>query len=331
MNLKAAIKKTFLYSLYKLLRSKYVYLLRQYYYKERKKYIHGMKNGKKVYYLIQRRGSETVGLCSHFITNIAQIKYAIDCGYVPYIDMETIKNLYNQGETVNSWEFYFQQPNKEENGIGYKQFVKNKNIILSRNYAELKEFPNSNILNDSERTSMWHYYYKHYMKLNLETDKYIETEYHRLINENDKVLGVLCRGTDYISLKPPNHPVQPDINQMIEKIEQVYSEQKCTKIYLVTEDATFYDKISSRFPDIVVSSNKNYVEYNDENEKEYIGNVLKEKCDIRQNGLEYLTSIVILSRCNCIVAGRTSGTIAAHIMADGKFEYAYYFDLGRYT
>ena len=51
--------------------------------------------------------------------------------------------------------------------------------------------------------------------------------------------------------------------------------------------------------------------------------------DPYERGIEYLTSIYLLSRCNGLVAGRTTGTVGACIMAE-KYEFRYIFSLGRY-
>ena len=51
--------------------------------------------------------------------------------------------------------------------------------------------------------------------------------------------------------------------------------------------------------------------------------------DIYTRGLNYLITILILAKCNCIVAGRTSGTVGAALLTDG-WEYSYFFDLGYY-
>lgn len=52
----------------------------------------------------------------------------------------------------------------------------------------------------------------------------------------EKVLGVLCRGTDYVSLRPYNHPVQPSVPNMLQKADEMLRYYKLEYIYLVTED-----------------------------------------------------------------------------------------------
>ena len=39
------------------------------------------------------------------------------------------------------------------------------------------------------------------VKLNEETDRYINEEYNRIIDKNTRILGVLCGSTDYVGAK----------------------------------------------------------------------------------------------------------------------------------
>ena len=51
--------------------------------------------------------------------------------------------------------------------------------------------------------------------------------------------------------------------------------------------------------------------------------------DYYLRGKEYLTTIVMLSRADCFIGGRTSGTVGMMLLSDG-FEYSYVYNLGRY-
>ena len=51
--------------------------------------------------------------------------------------------------------------------------------------------------------------------------------------------------------------------------------------------------------------------------------------DAYQEGMDYLVTIVTLSKCNCFVGGHTSGTVGVILMNE-KFDYQYIFDLGLY-
>ena len=42
----------------------------------------------------------------------------------------------------------------------------------------------------------------------------------RLFNNSKNILGVLTRGTDYISKKPKDHPIQPNITDVINDVSK---------------------------------------------------------------------------------------------------------------
>ena len=90
---------------------------------------YGKENPDKTFYVI-RRASCKVGLFSHVMTNMGLVKYALDRGYIPVIDMQNTKNTYlepDQVGKVNAWEFYFEQPC----GYSLRDIKKSKNVILS--------------------------------------------------------------------------------------------------------------------------------------------------------------------------------------------------------
>ena len=45
-------------------------------------------------------------------------------------------------------------------------------------------------------------------------------------------------------------------------------------------------------------------------------------------GLEYLSSIILLSRCTSLIGGNCGGTMAALFFNDSRYEYTHIFDLG---
>jgi hypothetical protein len=51
--------------------------------------------------------------------------------------------------------------------------------------------------------------------------------------------------------------------------------------------------------------------------------------DIINNALDYLSCILLLSKCGYLVAGRTSGTVGAYIFSSG-YKDEFLFNLGLY-
>lgn len=48
------------------------------------------------------------------------------------------------------------------------------------------------------------------------------------------------------------------------------------------------------------------------------------------SGLEYLSSIILLSRCTALVGGNCGGTLGALFFNDEKYEFVHVFNLGLY-
>ena len=57
--------------------------------------------------------------------------------------------------------------------------------------------------------------------------------------------------------------------------------------------------------------------------------LITEKNDKYLKGREYLINILLLAKCNCLVAGSVGGTYGALLLSEG-YEYQFVFDLGFY-
>ena len=140
-------------------------------------------------------------------------------------------------------------------------------------------------------------------------------------------MGILARGTDYITSRPKGHPIQPTVEQIIKKAKEVAKIKSCKKIYLATEDATIFQKLKETFGDRLVAPEvERYETKGSENINDLVSKNEKDKV---QKGKEYLLSILMLANCDCIVAGNAGGTHGALLMGKG-YEYQYIFNLGVY-
>lgn len=295
-------------------------------YKWRERHISlGEENKDKTFYVI-RRASCRVGLFSYVMTNLGQIEYAVKHGYVPIIDMQNNENTYLEQSLigrVNVWEYYFQQPC----GYTLNDIKHSRNIILSNGIiTEKTDYPSYNMISDKEEYKRWHSISKKYLLLNNSINEEIDTVYESMFGKDD-VLGVLCRGTDYIRLHPPGHPVQPTITQMIKKAKEMQLKYQCKWIYLATEDEEYYQAFYNEFGSRLKVTeakrchqkgifNINDISYGRDNER-----FLK--------GKEYLINIALLAKCPYLLAGAVGGTYGALLLSDGYKE-DYIFDLGLY-
>jgi len=281
------------------------------------------KNNK--YYIIQRKAY--VGLFSYVQTSLAHIGYAIAKGYIPIIDMKNHSNTYLENDKIgkeNSWEYYFQQPYNFS-----LDDIKNKKNVIKSSKIFFPTLPAYGNLNDYYINNYWYVIFNNYFRLNKKTEEYCNNEYREISNKG-KILGVLCRGTDYIIKKPFNHPIQPEIDNVIKKIKDCIIEWKCDYIYLATDEKKTLNRFENEFPSRILTNKRMYYDNHDYSNMYITEATHNRDNDKYLNGLEYLSSIMILSKCNCLISGITSGSLAAIYINGGKYENKYIFNLGKY-
>ena len=286
----------------------------------------GKENPDKTFYIIRRRDLYC-GLFSLFITNLKRIDDAIKQGYIPVIDMQNDFNIYLSEDKIgkeNAWEYYFEQPmGYSLNDIGHSRNV----IIGSGAVPEMFPYLDIKFLTgESGELEYWRQQVRRYISLSETAKKRVEEEYHRLFAVDDKVLGVKCRGTDYANGKPKNHPIQPTPEQALARADEIMREHSCTKVFLATEDAAFYELFSAHFGDRLIANKTSYMRYQG-------GSVGKEEYEghdsAYESGMEYLITTMLLAKCDCLCAGCVSATVGALLLTEG-YEYTYLFDLGIY-
>lgn len=283
---------------------------------------YGNENADKTFYVI-RRAQCQCGLFSYVTTCLGGINYAINKGFIPVIDMQNEVNTYLQPNLVgkeNSWEYFFEQP------VGYtlQDIGNSQNIILSDGIAEhIDKMPDYLVGWNENVYEYWHDISKKYLKIN---SKLIENYSSSLSLNFERTIGVLARGTDYITLKPSKHPIQPTAMELIKIIDEMLEGSKYSYIYLATEDEDIYLEMKDRYGDKLIAPKT--VRYSSSE----IGNINRTEALMKDPylaGVDYLKSIWILSKCNALVAGNVSGTIGALLLND-KYEYKYIFNKGLY-
>lgn len=182
-------------------------------------------------------------------------------------------------------------------------------------------------LNRTNLHRKWEQIYKRNIRFQEPVYNYICTEYESILKNKKRVLGVLARGTDYVQSKPYNHPVQPSIEAILDKCEEI--KESWDYIYLATEEQAIEKKFREKYGDQILINKRQYYDGNYQNKWLYDVH-LERKNDAFLRGLEYLSSINLLSKCNCLIAGLCGGTQAALIMNDNYYDYVYLFDLGNY-
>lgn len=296
--------------------------IRTLYYRETNK-SYGNENADKTFYVIRRQDSYIgCGLFSHVITTTAGIKYALDNGYIPIVDMKNYPNLYisrSELHRVNAWEYYFEQPC----GYSLDDIRKSQHIILSDG-GIMKNRPDA--MQAPEEFKIWKQIAENYVRIRPEIKEAMDNEWSILVEPGERVLGVLCRGTDYTSKRPKNHPVQPSLSMVNDKIKN-FRGGGYSKIFLATEDKRIFNEMKMRYKDRLITNKKCWVDYID---GKGIGafNVNRENNNFLK-GLEYLTTIYMLSKCQGLIAGQCGGTTGALLFND-SYDMRFIWDLGRY-
>ncbi len=144
-----------------------------------------------------------------------------------------------------------------------------------------------------------------------------------------KVLGVLARGTDYITSKLGNDRKHATAEQMITVIQKWMDEDGYDKIFLATEDDDILKKIRAAFPKkiIAISQKRTSVKelkkagavlLNDYEAKKRSGQALKDA--LEDTTVNYFYALYMLARCDSFLcSGQCNGWYTVRSLKKGKF------------
>jgi len=299
---------------------------------------YGSKNPNAIFYVI-RRNPPGAGLMSNYLYVLGHIKIAIKRSMIPIVDMVNYRTLYNENEsicgTMNPWEYYFEQPNQLHT---LDDVYQSKNVVLSS-----LEFPHHEVgytINECRNKYIIKDYYSYifkYIKLNKNTEQYINDFSTKNNFSAGGVLGVSVRGTDYVRLRPAGHPVQPDVETIIETARKLMEKWSFTRIYLSSEEEAVLELFRRAFPNQIIAIDRMRVpiDYEPQVAKYMPGECnedvkFKRIFDKYNTGLEYLAEMVLLTKCDFLLCAMTSGNAAAIFMNGGEYLGKEIFDLGVY-
>lgn len=281
------------------------------------------------YLIIKRECDHSVlGLFAYYVTNLSWIEFALRHQITPVIDMKNYANTFhreNEVGKINTWEMFFKQPC----GIGVEEaLASGKARYVWNDIPDYQPNDSLDFLYNNAIITLYHNIAEKYIQFQPEVLKILKEKEKEILEpyKAQRILGVLARGTDYTSLKPYFNPIQPDLEQITKAIEKYFHRYDCQKIYVATEDEKILERLIDIYGDKLLYTNqkriRNTTTYLNDN-KEFTDR------DPFERGVEYLSSIYLLSKCNGLVAGRTTGTVGACIMAE-NYEFRYIFSLGRY-
>lgn len=283
------------------------------------------KNNIVAEYGLIRRNSEKCGLFSYFITAMGGINYCIENNLKPVVDMNYGNNMYKIKDEDNSWEFFFEQPYplqlKDIDDYDTAMIVKCEEID-KRPKLDMDFFTNEIAVD------YWRKFTRKYIHLSQTAKLYYKIFEKEYLPEEIRrqTIGVLARGTDYTNLKPLGHPVQPTFEELRDKTIELMDRNACQYIFLVTEDLAMQSRFEEQFEkQIIIPKTKRFSDTG----SKYLAEIKVVDEELLKNAYDYLSSIILLSKCKCLVAGRTSGTVGAYIFSEG-FDEVYLFNKGKY-
>lgn len=246
-----------------------------------------------------------------YLNNMVSLMfYALMEGCIPFL-----ADNKNGDNNAFWWEWYFEQP--------INTYFKNADYDkCTRRVCKLKDYFGPAFIDafrmDSVEFLAWHAIYKNLVVLNDKTKQYIERDI-ASISFDGNTLGTLLRGTDYVALKPQGHPKQPSLDELIYEVKLEVEKKNYSALYIATEEKRIFDAIREAIPEInVIGNQRTYYDtlYSDNN-CEYIGEVhFDRENDDYLKGIEYLSSLIILSKCKKFIGSNCGGTLTAMLFSE---------------
>ena len=269
-------------------------------------------------------------LLFHYYRNLQHLSHAIDNGWIPVVDWQNY-GPFPHGEdfpvngTTNCWEYFWNQPSE----YTLDEVYKSKNVILSSQNTEFYGSipsvaltpPFSEYVDDLIACCPK---YDTLITLNEPTSKYVQKHQDALFPPDSRILGVSIRGAAYGASNIPGHPVQPKMQNLIAEVKKYVGKWNMDFIFFTCEMASAVEAMRNSFGDkLIVLPRQRYKKLPTSND-----NPLYEAGSRYQTNLDYLTEMVLLSRCTSLIAGMSGGVRCAIIWNAGQYEHIKVFENG---
>ena len=279
--------------------------------------------------ILAKNDCQNCGFFYYFINYIGCVIHSITSQRIPIIDLSSFTNVFNKfdpnDESLNPWEIFFIQPYN----LSMKEVKEKAKIIEYSDCPTTLVTPNfKDIYSNKYSLNFYHDFITKYMPLKQEIYDEVNIIKNKLFGNSENILGVLARGTDYITLKPKGFPIPPKAEEMIEDAKKMNNENNYDFIFLATEDNIIKEKFKNEFGEkIKFLEMPRNIEYN-YNGTEYYSS----KKNAQGIGFQkiYLFNIIILSQCIDVISARTYGAAAAFILSEKGFRNSLVYNLSEY-
>lgn len=276
---------------------------------------YGSANKDKIIYFIKDNGRnvKNIGFFAMYRRWLEYLYFADICGYEPVICADS-QFAYRERQAIhdtkNTFEYYFKQPAQ----ISVTEAKNSSRVVLSDHiHRQMVELVLTGKVGSYKYTGRYLYLLAHvadkYIRPNQYTQCYLEEGLRQIAFNNEKMLGVHVRGTDYRAMYN-NHPVFVLENECFKEIDKLLAKGLYSKIFIATDDKRILAKFIQRYGDKLCfykdtersDQNKSIVfKYSTRDKNKYL------------LGLEVIRDMYTLSMCTGLVAGVSQVAICAQI------------------
>ena len=263
------------------------------------------------------------GLVSIMKWTYSHIEWLSEKGFIPVVHLHTLPNQYLNSEEENMWEYFFEPVSD----ISIKEAYESKNVISAADNGIILGENKINPYQEKwiSRPLKFNEFNK-IIKVNAETEKYMEEEMPKEFHKGARVLGVVMRGTGFRKEVAEKWHKEwrmdiVDAQLFLQACNYYKDELKCEYIFVATEDAEYFEMVQKFFTDGLLFVEQKRIDYdyaNNENipVKEVLG-----VTDGKVIGRSYLTVIKSLAECNALIYNVNCGAVGlAQCWNDGKYE-----------
>ena len=300
--------------------------------------------------------SKRVGMMTYAAMVASFCAYAEKRGLQLIVDLKTHPCVNLDTDRVgidNAWEYYYEQPfslapSLDETYHSHSYYLTpeyrkellpfypgiHRSLYYRLFYNKKSAFRTISIescLDDPVDYSYWCEICQRYLRLNETIKAYIAAEYETLL-QGRRVLGISLRGTDYTRKKAYAHPIQPDVEDVLTKAGEYCAAYHYDYLYISCEEYAVVQHFEQRFPGRVLINKRQFFDHVDfASSSTMIGDVtFNRENDAYLRGLEYISSIYLLSKCSALIAGQNTGSQMAYIFNNGSYEHVFFYRLGKY-
>ena len=199
------------------------------------------------------------GLLSHYNKILSCLANILNQGKIPIVNLirfPSIFNGFNESSLSldqNPWEYFFKQPfNYTLKEVKtYAKHYKNYECCIYKR-------PSSDIIFDNKfYMYYWNNLYKTYFLIRDEIINEADKISKKLFKKSENILWIFLRGTDYKTIRPKKHYIQPVPEYVFNDVDEFDRKNNYDYYFLVTEDYLIRNKFSDRY--------KNKLKYLDTN------------------------------------------------------------------